>query len=545
MIFFRDKEKMERFKIADKGIFIVCLMLFAAGIITCMIPVRGFVPHNMSAFSYCSLVIIWGLSIRRRILDIKVRHRIMTSCVFMILLFMLRMCKFSFFPDLVEIEEMVWYAYYIPMTAIPLFMFFAALRVEPVKNGRRIDAAEKVLVCIEAVICIVVLTNGSHGMVFDIQVHPDKEYTHNWFYFLILAWMVVFGLATFVTVFRKCSLSLARKRWYIPAIFIAVGMVMLFWYLICGGAPKIAGHKLFQMQEAYCIPYITAMEGIIQTGILAANTGYATLFDYSGINACIYDKVGTPAFSSKNWKEGETDEDYRICSEEVSGGHISWAEDIGTIRRLNNELEEVKEALENENELIRQENEVRAERVSYETRNRLYNRIATAVRVQALKVDELLSKAPEDPEEEKKDLMHAAILSAYIKRMGNIMLLTDKSSSVDTEEIYLALRESLDYLALKGCVCDIVKNGNCLMPSSLMLLSYELFEAAIEDVWSRLNSCVVSLNCENGYEMIIALDAMADSITSVWKDRQIKEAGGRLTVWYEDDTHYIKMEGPS
>ena len=89
------------------------------------------------------------------------------------------------------------------------------------------------------------------------------------------------------------------------------------------------------------------MEGIIQTGILAANTGYATLFDYSGINACIYDKAGTPAFSSKNWKEGETDEDYRICSEEVSGGHISWAEDIGTIRRLNNELEEVTEALEN------------------------------------------------------------------------------------------------------------------------------------------------------------------------------------------------------
>ena len=536
---------MERFKIADKRVFIVCLLLLAAGIITCMIPVRGFVPHNMSAFSYCSLVIIWGLSIRRRILDIKVRHRIMTSCVFMILLFVLRMCKFSFFPGIVEIEEMVWYAYYIPMTAIPLFMYFAALRVEPVKNTQRIDVMEKVLVCAEAVMCTVVLTNGLHGLVFDIQVHPDKEYTRNWFYYLILAWMIVFGLATFVMVFRKCSLSIARKRWYIPAIFIAVGMVMLFWYLIGGGAPRIAGHKLFQLQEAYCIPYITAMEGIIQTGLLAANTGYAILFDYSGINACIYDKAGSPVVSSRNWKEEGAGEDYRICSEDVSGGYISWAEDIGTIRRLNTELEEVTEALENENELIRQENEVRAERVSYETRNRLYNRIATAVRVQALKVDELLSKEAEDPEEEKKELMHAAILSAYIKRMGNIMLLTDKSISADTEELYLALRESLDYLALKGCVCDIVKNGNRLIPSQLMLLSYELFEAAVEDVWSRLNSCVVSLECENGFELTIALDAMADSITSVWNDRQIKEAGGRLTVRYEDDTQYIKMEGLS
>ena len=536
---------MERLKLANKRVFIACILFLAAGIITCMIPVRGFVPHNMPAFSYCTLIIIWGLSIRRRILDTKVRRRILISCVFMLMLFLLRMCKFSFFPDLDDIEEVVWYAYYIPMTAIPLFMFFAALRVEPLKSVHRIDMAEKILVCIEVLICIVVLTNGRHGMVFDIKVHPDKEYTHNWFYFLVLVWMVAFELATFVIVFRKCSLSVARKRWYIPAMFIIAGMVMLVWYLVGGGAPKIAGHKLFQLQEAYCMPFIMAMEGIIQTGMLAANTGYAALFDYSGINACIYDKSGAPVLSSRNWKEGETDEDHRICSEDVSGGRINWAEDIGTIRRLNTELEEVTEALENENELIRQENEVRAERVSYETRNRLYNRIATAVRVQALKVNELLNKEAEDPEEEKMDLMHAAVLSAYIKRMGNIMLLTDKSSSVDTEELYLALRESLDYLTLKGCVCDIVKKGNRLMPSQLILLSYELFETALEDVWSRLNSCVVSLNCEKAYELTIALDARADSITSVWKDRQIKEAGGRLTVWYEDDTHYIRMEGLS
>lgn len=39
----------------------------------------------------------------------------------MVLLFFLRMCKFSYFPDDVYINEYLWYGYTIPLTAIPLF----------------------------------------------------------------------------------------------------------------------------------------------------------------------------------------------------------------------------------------------------------------------------------------------------------------------------------------------------------------------------------------------------------------------------------------
>lgn len=532
---------MERFRFADKRIIITCVILHILGILFCMMPVEHLKPHNMSTYCYCILVIVWGLSIKRRILDEKVRHRIITSCIFMLLLFFLRMWKHSFFPDVIPVEEAVWYSYYIPMTAIPLFMFMAALRVEPVRELKRVEIAEKVMLIAEILISIVVMTNGLHGMVFKIKVHPDKDYTHGWFYFVILAWMVIFGLGTFVMLMRKCSLSAAKKYWYIPAAFIAVGLIMLVWYTVYGGSPRIGGSKLFHLQEAYCIPFITAIEGVIQTGILAANSGYSALFDYSTINACIFDKTHAPVLSSKGWKD-EADEDHRICSEEVTGGSISWAEDIGTIRRLNAELEEVTEELEAENDLIRQENEVRAERVGYETRNRLYNRIAAAVRLQALKLDELLDKVSEDPQTFKEELVYAAVLGAYIKRMGNLMLITENSQQLDPEELALAINESLDYLALKGCVCDMQKKGQAKISSDLGLLAYELLEAVFEDAWSRLNSCQVILDCTEGLKLSIAMDARPDSISSVWKDKQIKEAGGKLSSRYEDDTYYIMLE---
>ena len=532
---------MERFRFADKRIIITCIILHISGIIFCMLPVKDLMPHNLATFSYCTLIIVWGISIKRRILDGKVRRRIIASCISMLLLFFLRMWKHSFFPGVVPVEEAVWYSYYIPMTAIPLFMFMATLRVEPVRNEKRVAIAEKVMLISNTLICMVVLTNGLHGMVFKINVHPDKDYTYGWFYYVILAWMVIFGIGTFVMLLLKCSLSAAKKYWYIPAAFIAVGLIMLVWYTINGGSPKINGSKLFHLQEAYCIPFITSMEGIIQTGILAANSGYSTLFDYSTINAAIFDKAHVPVLSSRNWKD-EADEDHRICSADVSGGSISWAEDIGTIRRLNAELEEVTEELQTENDLIRQENEVRAERVGYETRNRLYNRIAAAVRLQALKLNEMLDKMSDEPETFKAELVYAAVLGAYIKRMGNLMLLTENSQQLESEELALALNESLDYLTLKGCVCDMQKKGQGKIASDIGLLSYELLEAVFEDVWTRLNSCQLFLDCEEGFKFSIVVDARPDSISSVWKDKQIKEAGGRLTSRYEDDTYYITLE---
>ena len=346
-----------------------------------------------------------------------------------------------------------------------------------------------------------------------------------------------------VILFLDCALTFLTGS-FVPLLFILAGVVMLILYLVCGGAPQIAGHKVYHLQEAFRLPFIAGVESLILIGVLPANSGYEALFDHSGINACIYDNTGKPVLHSRDWTEDAADEDHRIRREQVTGGYVSWVEDLTTISRLNREIEEVTEELEDENDLIRQEKEIHAERVRYETKNRLYNRIASAVRPQAIRVNELLSgEESEEDGQFHENLKYAAVLSAYIKRMGNLMLLTDGQAELSTAELKMAFAESIDYIRLMGCECELIGKGERRIASRLALLSYELFETAIEDVRSRLHSCVVILDAEEAFEMTVMLDAKAEAISSAWKHEFLREADARLSVRYEDDTFYICLAG--
>lgn len=536
---------MERLNFANKKIMVVCVALIFTGIITQINPFRVIQLHHLPAFSYLILIILWAVIIKRRIINPEVRNRVLIACAFMVLLFFLRMCKYSYFPDDVRIMEYLWYGYSLPLTAIPLFMFMATLHIEPVKDEKLINTVEWILAIINTVLVTIVMTNEYHSWAYKITVHPDKVVTHAWCYYVIIAWRAALAVGTLVVVFRKCSLSAARKKWYIPAVCIGFGCILLTWYLIVGGSPKIAGHKLFQLQEALCIPFIMAFESIIQIGMISANSGYRRLFDHSGINACIYDKDDNPAVVSINWKkDAGDDENHRICREAVSGGYVTWVEDISIINRLNRDIEEVTEELSEENDLIRQENEIRAERVSFETKNRLYNRIATAVRTRAVRVNGLLLRLGSETDEVnfRKGVVYASILSAYIKRMGNLMLLTDGGKSLSCEELRITISESMEYLSLSGCVCDITVNGECELPPDFGLLAYELFEASVEDVRLSMHTITVNLDCNDPFEMQIAMDAAPQILTSSWKEKEVKEAGGNLSVRYEDETLYITLK---
>ncbi|MCR4763729.1 MAG: hypothetical protein K5696_09375 [Lachnospiraceae bacterium] len=353
-------------------------------------------------------------------------------------------------------------------------------------------------------------------------------------------------MGSLVLMVKKCMLTAAKKYYYVPIRYILAGFGLLIWYLIIGGSPKLFGYKLFQMQEAYCFPFITGLESELIIGLIPANSAYRLLFKHTGLHACIYSGDDRAILWSGDWKEEDKKEaekgegDLRLRREEIAGGYICWIEDLTAIRKLNREIAEVTEELEDENELIRQENALRSERVGIETRNRLYNRIAKAVRPTALRVNELLEK--EEPENIREDLIYAAFLSAYIKRMGNLILLTDGNEGTESGELALSVGESMEYLKLNGCACELMSVGSGRIASGLAILAYELFECVMEDIWSSIGCCAVELGFENGFYLMISTDVRAGAVTSAWKDRELQECGGRLSVRYEDETFYIRLE---
>ena len=542
---------MNRLNYVNKKTVSVFAVLFLTGIVFTMIPVHGLRPHHIATFSYMVMIMMWSVTIQTRVTDRQIRRRILIACFFMVLLFVLRMCKYSYFPDMIMARLYIWYAYSVPLTFIPLFFFLAALYVEPIGNRKTLQKIENALILINAVFAVVTMTNELHSFVYKITVYPDKEYSHEWFYYLLLLWRIALAMATIYILFKKCSITAARRKWYIPAVFIALSSALLIWYLINGGAPKIGTHKLFQFHEALCIPYMMAFESMILIGMIPANSGYRILFDHLSMGAAVYDSEDRQIMASRNWKEDEEDEDHRVCREQIQGGCVRWLQDLSTVNEINRSIETVKENLEDENELIRQENEIRSERIRVETRNRLYNRIAEAVRTRAVRVDELLSEirkkeaSPAGEEEEERDrIIYAMIMSAYIKRMGNLILLTDTGAPVSTEELALAVSESLEYLKLKGSMIQIYREASMDLPPGFVLLAYELFEETIEDIWLRINTVTVSLAHSDGFEFLITLDEPAEAISSTWKDKELRAAGAKLTVRYEDETYYISLKLP-
>ncbi len=540
---------MNRLNYVNKKVAFLFVVLFLTGIVFTMIPVYGLRPHHMAAFAYLTMIMMWSVTIQTRVTDRQIRRHILIACFFMILLFVLRMCKFSYFPDMTMARLYIWYAYSIPLTFIPLFFFLAALYVEPTGNRKTVQKIEKILIWTNAAFAVVTMTNELHSFVYKITVYPDKEYSHEWFYYLLLFWRIALAMATIIILFKKCSITAARRKWYIPAIFIALSSVLLIWYLINGGAPKIGTHKLFQLHEALCIPYMMAFESMILIGMIPANSGYRILFDHLSMGAAVYDSKDRQVMASRNWKEDGGDEDHRVCRESIQGGSVRWLQDLSAVNEMNRSIEAVKESLEDENELIRQENEIRSERIRVETRNRLYNRIAEAVRTRAIRVDELLSEirtmtvSPEGGEEEERDrIIYAMIMSAYIKRMGNLILLTDTGNPVSSEELALAVSESLEYLKLKGSMVQIYRKGSGELSPRAVLLAYELFEDTIEDIWLRINTITVSLICDDGFEFLITLDEPAEAISSTWKDKELRAAGAKLNVRYEDETYYVSLK---
>ena len=72
---------------------------------------------------YIALALVWGISVRRRILHRDVRRYLLLSCAMAVLWLLLRAFKYRYFQS-DGISRALWYCYYIPQIFAPLFGFF-------------------------------------------------------------------------------------------------------------------------------------------------------------------------------------------------------------------------------------------------------------------------------------------------------------------------------------------------------------------------------------------------------------------------------------
>ena len=398
----------------------------AAFILVLLLAVSTTLPpfvffHSPGAFLYMGLVLAWGLTVLRRILNPRIRALLLFCCGFMLLSFVLRVCRYDLFREFKPVSEYCQYLYSVCYTMTALLSFLAARCVGP-GEGKAPLRRLLPLWLAELLLCALFLTNPLHHWFYTFDPDSLEIVRHGPVYLVMVFWCAVFAAATIALLLVRCRNSSSRRYWCLPAAGFALGAGLLAWYFVVGGAPRVGNIKLFNLQEAYCLTVILPFEAMFRIGLIPTNSDYQLFFRRSVIKAAILDKGGETVAASPSYRP-DPGAGERVRSAPIPGGSVLWVEDIGELLRMREELTALNDELDSENELIREENRLREERIALETRNRLYDSISEVLQPQIAAMQSLMEE--DDPSDFRARLERVMLMGAYMKRMGNLMLLGD------------------------------------------------------------------------------------------------------------------------
>ena len=477
--------------------------------------------RGVASFLFGVLVLVWTETLRTRLSGKSLRRYMLSGAFLLFTLFPIRECRYSVFRGGI-MEKLCWYGCYPALLFVPLLFFFAALCVDRREEDRPLRYA-RLLWIPPSLLSAAILTNDLHGLAFR-KPGIEELRSHGPVYWIVLVWIVLIDLCAFGVLMRRCRRSESRRLWYVPVLSAAPAVLLILLYGLNGGAsPKIGDWPIYQYQEAYALLYVCVWEACIQIGLIPTSADYDRIFSLSSVNAAIADMEGNVVYGSENAPPltyaligAASDRPVPVGGNRwlrralIPGGSVLWCEDLSEILRLNEELERVNEELAARNAVLEAENELRQTRAKLEAANRLWDGIVARIRPQLRTIADRLEG------ERDEDLADVAFLGAYIKRRSNLALIAEEEEDLSTEELGLAVRESLAYLSLRGFLCDVREEGEARIPADVAEAAYDAFEDAAEAVLGsgeETGSLLVTISAREGFSLAMLFDTPAPGLS--------------------------------
>lgn len=541
---------MTRYNRHEKRSILMILILVLCAVILRLITVQGVVtdaPKMLLSLVrsgiYIGLIVAWGISLYRRVLHSAVRRYLLMIAALLLFWFLVRTSKYLLLEGLDAAQCYCWYAFYIPMLMIPMLGIFVAVCL-----GRPDDyvlpAAVKLL-CIPTILLIlVVLTNNFHKLVFffpQAVLEPGGEYLYRPFYFVCVAWMGLEVLAFLLILLKQSHVPGKRKRIWIPVIPVGIAVLYSVGYIL-GFSPLyvIAG----DMTAVFTLVMMATCEACIQTGLIPSNSHYDELFQASNIGAQIVDadyqrcfasntaRVLDPAVMREAEKGPVSLGSERLSSAPIRSGHVLWIEDLSRVQELLQKLEKTGQRLSENNNLLKAEVELREKQARTDEQMHIYDKITEEVAPQ-LQLLERLLEPEKDPEKLRENLVQACVISSYIKRRGNLILLGEEASFLPAQELEYCLQESMENLRLCRCAVSLACRCEGILVKDAAVAVYEFFESVIEAALPSLVAVLVNLTIQREcVQMSISLSCDPDAIRI---DREFLESCGGSAIVSEQE----------
>ncbi len=455
------------------------------------------------------LTLLWGISIHKRVTDRRLRRLLMSIAACLLMYLALQVIRYDFVVFFPVADRYLWYAFYVPMTAMPALCYFIAWYVHRPQEAK-LSPWHGVLAAAGAVLMLGVLTNDLH---YFFKAAPDGIIAESgsvrsgWLYYGISAYIFGTYIFSFLLLLHKSRAYKGRRFRWLPFVPIAAGILYFLLYPL-GIDQRLLGMRIWNIGEMLVFCMMAALEACIQLGMIPANTDYDKLFSLADLSAVIVDQQGQVQYASGvDAALFQEEKGVRIMRQSISGGQIVWRTDLSPLTELNQALAETGHMLEARNAYLAEETRIKGEKTELETRNAIYDRITRIMRPQLKRINALLDRG-DIPFDQK--MRPITLMSTYIKRRSNMELL-EKDGLLPVNELYMALLEGTEALRLCGIQAACVSQAQGRFPASVITAAYEQIESVIEDCFETLSGLVVSLETEEGrlsVRMLLTAEAL-------------------------------------
>ncbi|MGN0709660.1 MAG: hypothetical protein ACI4LM_05415 [Anaerovoracaceae bacterium] len=457
---------------------------------------------------YIAAFIVWGHSIRRRIVQMQARRLILGITALMILWFVFRTVKYSMrlwgppveqaldVRFMIDLGRHLWYMYYLPILFIPTLAVFMAYSMGRPLNYRVPPSITAVMLAIDCALAMLVLTNDLHEKVFyfTTPAMSEDDYGYGHGYFLIFAWISILVVMLLVILFVKCRILKKGRHILVP---IAVLILMEMYALMYGNRSAFIRVILPDITAVLCVGNILFIETCIYSGFIGSNMRYGDIFSrIKGMSVRIMDLGYDTVLESADCEELPldliraaeseplmTDDGKVIHNTRIRGGHAVWTDDISDILTLRKNLELVRDELLEKNALLEKEYEEESKFRAIEEQNRLYDLLLTCTQDQIDSIRKLTIMFQEstDRDEKNRILAKITVLGSYIKRRKDFILSMEGSPDIPVAKLSEALAESYRSLRLMGIGGSrIVELGTEYAAGQILTYAYDFFEDTVE-----------------------------------------------------------------
>lgn len=490
---------------------------------------------------HISMVAVWTVSIYMRVVSKQIKNMLMAVGLLMIGWMVIRTCKIEFLYTTDTLTRYFWYAFYVPMILIPLIGVFITMHIGK-SDDYTIPAKYKLYFIPAVLVILLVFTNDYHRLVFDFPngIHYfNSDYTYGILYFIPVGWFTILGFYFVLKLLIKSRVPGSRMFQKVHIAVMAIAVVFWCLYAFTGIDADLTAVD--------CALITLLLESAIQSGLIRTSTNYRKLFEISSVTAQIVDSNFNVCIRSAESGYFTTDilknavlspqnlGDYILNAKKISGGYVYWQDDIKNIAEMIETLQETQKQLSENIFLLQAEYELKENKAKTEEKNRLFNKLIYEISPQLSKAEELLSLASSDEKNKRKHLAKLAVIGAYIKRRGNLFIISEDRKKIRSREIEFCINESLANLRLLDIVPSFVFSPDEDISSESAVKVYDIFEFFIEALLDAVHAVFVKISEKEGFISMRMMFGMKSTGCEILTDSEILSGADIIIENFDDD----------